>query len=118
MPIYNAKIIGRTLPIMVRADTAAKARDMLVDVAMLTAEEMADAMASGAVLWKPGNDVPADAKPENILISHVSGDLEVGQTVHGVHPLDGATITAIHPATETDSASIDVAKGKEVKPKA
>lgn len=72
MPIYSAKIMGRTKSVLVRAESAAKASALLVSLDALTAAEMADALESGEKVWKGGDPFPADevaevkpdAKPE------------------------------------------------------
>lgn len=60
MPIYRATVQGRKKTVLVRADSAAKARDQIVDVAPLTAADMADAIENGEAVWKPGQPLPAD----------------------------------------------------------
>lgn len=67
MPIYRATILGRKKPVLVKADTAAQARDKLVSVKALDSAEMMDAIENGDRVWKPGEDLPAEepeAKPD------------------------------------------------------
>jgi hypothetical protein len=63
MPIYKATIQGRSKPLLIRADTAAKGVAQLVTVKALTAEEMAEALGNGDKVWTPGEDMPEDDKP-------------------------------------------------------
>ncbi len=63
MPVYRMTIVGRRKPILLKGETAAKARDALVTAALITAEEMADALGDGEKIWVPGTDLPAD-EPE------------------------------------------------------
>lgn len=60
MPVYRITIKGRRKPILTKAETAAKARDSVVDAVALTAEEMADALSDGEKLWTAGDELPAD----------------------------------------------------------
>jgi hypothetical protein len=64
MPIYKAKIAGRNKPVLVRADTAAKARDQVVEVEALDSGQLQDALEAGEAVWKPGTPLPEDDKPE------------------------------------------------------
>lgn len=60
MPIYRATIRGSDeTPRLVRAETAAQARNHVVIVAPLTAEQMADAIEAGATIEK-ATASPAD----------------------------------------------------------
>ncbi len=63
MPVYRMTIVGRRKPILLKGETAAKARDALVTAEIITAEEMVDALNSGEKIWAPGDDLPAD-EPE------------------------------------------------------
>lgn len=60
MPIYRATLKGRRKTVLVRADSAAQARDQLVSVSTLSAADMADAIDEGEAVWKPGQELPAD----------------------------------------------------------
>jgi hypothetical protein len=60
MPIYRATIKGRKKTVLVKADTAAQARDKLVTVKALDSAEMMDAIESGEGVWKPEEDLPED----------------------------------------------------------
>lgn len=50
MPIYNCTVKGESKPRIVRAGTAAQARNHIVDCKTMTAEEMADAIEDGATI--------------------------------------------------------------------
>jgi hypothetical protein len=52
MPVYKCKIRGDEAVRIVRADTAAQARNHIVEVDTMTAEQMADAMENGATVEK------------------------------------------------------------------
>lgn len=60
MPIYRVTIEGRRKPVLVKEDSAAKAKDRFVKAESLSAEEMADAMAAGETVWLAGTPLPAD----------------------------------------------------------
>lgn len=60
MPVYRMRITGRRKPILLKGETAAKARDTLVTAELITAEAMADALGNGEQIWTPGTDLPAD----------------------------------------------------------
>jgi hypothetical protein len=62
MPIYRVAIVGRKAPVLLKAESAAKAKDLIVTAESLTGEEMADALADGEKVWTPGTDLPADVK--------------------------------------------------------
>ncbi len=64
MPIYNVTVAGRKSPVLIKAESASKAKDAVVDVKALTAEEMADALASGKTVWNPETDFPVDDAAE------------------------------------------------------
>lgn len=63
MPIYRGTIAGRHKPVLVRADTAAKARDSLVEVEALDSGQLQDALEAGETVWKPGTPMPEDEPP-------------------------------------------------------
>lgn len=76
MPIYRTTIMGREKPLLIRAETAAKGLAQLVTIKALTAEEMAEALASGDKVWTPGDEWPADdrvADLENKLADSTEG---------------------------------------------
>lgn len=50
MPVYQVKVRDDANERIVRASSAAKARDHVVDAKALNADELADAIASGAVI--------------------------------------------------------------------
>jgi hypothetical protein len=50
MPVYRCKIRGDKAERIVRADTAAQARNHIVEVETMTAEQMADAIENGATV--------------------------------------------------------------------
>ncbi len=66
MPIYKMHIAGRNKPVLVKADSAAKAKDFVVEAKALTAEEMGAALESGEKVWNGTDALPADeaAKPD------------------------------------------------------
>lgn len=67
MPIYRIKLHGVEKPLLVRAESAAKAKDQIIDLSALTSEEMADALAAGDKIYVPGDSVlppEPEAKPE------------------------------------------------------
>lgn len=59
MPMYRCKIRGETKTRIVRADTAAQARNHIVDVETMTAEEMADEIDKGATIERAGTETPS-----------------------------------------------------------
>lgn len=65
MPIYKTKIQGRNKPLLLKAESAAKGKDQIVTLEALTAEEMAEALASGEKVWTPGEPFPADEEIED-----------------------------------------------------
>lgn len=60
MGVYRMKVAGRVRPILVKAESLAKAKDAVVEGEKLDAEEMGEALAKGEALWKPGEPLPAD----------------------------------------------------------
>jgi hypothetical protein len=58
MPIYSCTVRGDTKTRLVRADTAAQARNHIVDVEPLTAEQMADEIEKGAKIERAGAETP------------------------------------------------------------
>lgn len=63
MPIYRATIKGsKEPPRIVRAETAAQARNHIVEVETLTAEQMADALEKGATVEKATAADPGESK--------------------------------------------------------
>lgn len=60
MGVYRMKVTGRRKPVLVRADSLAKAKDALVSGEGLKAEEVEDALVAGEKVWKPGDELPAD----------------------------------------------------------
>lgn len=68
MPVYRATIPGAK-PLLVRGDTAAKAKDQLIKLDPLSAADLADAMEKGETIHKAGDPIelaekPAETKPE------------------------------------------------------
>ena len=53
MPVYELKIDGAEKPRMVKADTAAQARNTVVSATPITAERMAELLEEGVKLEKP-----------------------------------------------------------------
>jgi hypothetical protein len=62
MAVYECKVRGSTKTRLVKAATAAQARDHIVDAKPVTAERLGDLMEGGATIEKAG--APAEAKPE------------------------------------------------------
>lgn len=60
LPIYKCKIDGDSKERIVRAETAAQARNHIVSVETMTAEEMADAIEHGATIEKAAKPTKAD----------------------------------------------------------
>lgn len=63
MPVYRGTIAGRSGTLLLRADTAAKAKDQIVTLEALSGEQMADALAAGEKIWTPGDPVPPADHP-------------------------------------------------------
>jgi len=59
MPIYGVKVLGEPKERVVRASSAAKARDHVVESKALTAEELADAIGKGAEI-----ETATEAEPD------------------------------------------------------
>lgn len=59
MPIYSVKVRGDDAVRVVRAYSAAKARDHLVEASAMNAEELADAIGNGATI-----ETATEAEPE------------------------------------------------------
>lgn len=59
MPIYRCKVRGETKTRIVRADTAAQARNHIVEVETMTAEQMADEIEKGATVERASKDAPS-----------------------------------------------------------
>lgn len=64
MPIYRVKIEGRHKSILVKEDSAAKAKDRVATATALTAEEMSTAIEDGERVWKSGEPFPDDEVPQ------------------------------------------------------
>ena len=69
MPIYRIKIEGRHKSLLVKEESAAKAKERVVTATALTADEMSAAIENGERVWKacepfPADDVPEKAKEE------------------------------------------------------
>lgn len=58
MPVYKCKVRGEKGERIVRADTAAQARNHIVEVETMTAEQMADAIENGATVERASKDEP------------------------------------------------------------
>ena len=56
MPVYKCKVRGEKGERIVRADTAAQARNHIVEVETMTAEQMADAIENGATVERASKD--------------------------------------------------------------
>lgn len=57
MPIYRASFPGVEGTILVRADSAAQAKDQVVAMKALTSDELADALDAGEKVYKPGEPI-------------------------------------------------------------
>lgn len=57
MPVYRITLHGIAAPLLVRDESAAKAKDQILDLKALTTEEMADALAAGETIYKAGDSV-------------------------------------------------------------
>lgn len=62
MPIYEVKVRGDEKERIVRASSAAKARDHVVEAKALNAEELADAIGNGAAI-ETASEGEAEAAP-------------------------------------------------------
>jgi hypothetical protein len=62
MPIYGVKVRGDEKERIVRASSAAKARDHVVEAKALNAEELADAIGNGAAI-ETASEGEAEASP-------------------------------------------------------
>lgn len=60
MPIYECQVRGTEKPRLVKAATAAQARDHIVSAEAISAERMAELVEQGAKLEKAGEPDPAD----------------------------------------------------------
>jgi len=74
MGVYKMKLTGRGKPVLVRADSLAKAEKALVEGKALTAEQVEDALVAGDKVWKPGEELPADDPALEAGESSGSGD--------------------------------------------
>ena len=63
LPVYRASIAGQPGTMLLRAETAAKAKDQIVTLDALSGEQMADALAAGEKIWTPGDPAPATDAP-------------------------------------------------------
>lgn len=63
MPVYGCKVRGDEKSRVVIADTAAQARNHIVEANTLTAVQLAELVADGATVEKAG-DLPADEPEE------------------------------------------------------
>lgn len=63
MPIYKTTISGVDTPRLVRADTAAKARDHVVTTDLVKAEELADLIEAGATIERAVDKPAAEEAP-------------------------------------------------------
>lgn len=62
MPIYGVKVRGEEKERIVRASSAAKARDHVVEAKALNAEELADAIGNGSAI-ETASEGKAEAAP-------------------------------------------------------
>lgn len=54
MPIYRLKVAGAK-PVVVKADSAAKAKDRVIEVDALSAEDLHDHVSDGGTIYKDGD---------------------------------------------------------------
>lgn len=59
MPIYGVTVRGENTPRIVKADSAAKAKDHIVECKALTAVQLADAVADGVKIELAGETPPS-----------------------------------------------------------
>lgn len=62
MAVYRVKIPGMK-PVLLRDSSRPKALEQLMSVEALSGEQMADALAAGESIYKPGDSVEAEEKP-------------------------------------------------------
>lgn len=65
MPVYEVTVRGEKVSRVVRASTAAKARDHVVDAVSINADKLADLIAAGATVEtaSEGDPEPSGGKP-------------------------------------------------------
>lgn len=63
MAVYRATIPGMK-PILLRGASRPKALEALISLDALSGEEMADALAAGQTIYKPGDVLEPEEKPE------------------------------------------------------
>ena len=64
MPIYDVAIKGRRARVMLAADNATEAKNLIVEVRALNAAETQQAFIDGEKLWNPAEDRLPDDSPE------------------------------------------------------
>ena len=64
MPIYRVRIEGRHKTLLIKEESAAKAKERVVTATALTADEMSSAIEDGERVWKVGEPFPADEAPD------------------------------------------------------
>lgn len=75
MPIYEMRLEGRRKPVLLNSESAARAKDTLVQAKALTRAEVSDAFIAGEAIWNPGTPLPADdPEPEAERESEQAGD--------------------------------------------
>jgi hypothetical protein len=80
MPVYGIRINGLKADndeLLVRADSAAQAKDQVLELRTLTAEQMADALENGRKIYKTGDPV---IDPERLVVTDGAGDMAGGET--------------------------------------
>lgn len=57
MPIYRATLPGITGTLLLRAPSAAQAKDLIVELKALTSDELSDALEAGEKVYKQGDPI-------------------------------------------------------------
>ena len=57
MPVYRANFPGHEETLLLRADSAAQAKDQVLTLKAMTSDEMADALAAGEKIYLPGDPI-------------------------------------------------------------
>lgn len=58
MPVYQCKVRGFLVARIVKAESAAKARDHIVEASAMSSDDVADAVASGSTIEVAGAPTP------------------------------------------------------------
>jgi hypothetical protein len=62
MPVYQCKVRGEKAARIVKAESAAKARDHIVEASAMSSDDLADAIAGGSTIETAGASAPAPAE--------------------------------------------------------